>query len=215
MNSKRQDSNPHSLILETILLTERETMLTKSCPFIRHLTSSAGNRAPTLRPWPLPLSSGLLPEEWQSYPLCLRKCSRKLKKIRGICWAAAPQVRLTSCCASQTEGSNNWRLKEDEPQALGSHSNMALIQKSSQQEGAETTPNKELLKELETFNLEKKKLRRQESYAPTAVCSPRKRDEPCLMAPTEGIHTKAKKLISVRAQSCVKRNGLARLRTGI
>lgn len=65
----------------------------------------------------------------------------------------------------------------------------------------ETIPNKELLKELDVFRLEKNGLGRQKSYIlKYLICSPGKRDETWPDKPKGRIDTKATKLILARAQ---------------
>ena len=85
---------------------------------------------------------------------------------------------------------------------------MELIQHS--QDGAEETiPNKELLKKLDIFSLEKNRLRRQKSYIlKYLTCSPGKRDETWRDKPKRRIDIRVKKLLSAHAQSYPKTSAL-------
>ena len=98
------------------------------------------------------------------------------------------------------ETSNGWRPKEGQAELradtfqhrpCGSSFSTARMEKAQ-----ETQPNKELLKELDIFSLEKNRLRRQRSSVlEYLICSPGKRDETLPDKPEGRVHVRAKELL--------------------
>ena len=142
-------------------------------------------------------------------------CGKKLKKIRGYLLSTCSsglskkllcQARLRDLIATGRTAGGLLLAPGRHFQIQTKWSSFRRVARRAKDQ--ETTPNKELLKELERFSLRKNRLSRQENYLQTSICSCGKKDEVLPDGSMERIHTKAKKLISANAQNCPETNAL-------